>query len=209
MTTTAKDLIQRAVARSNKNDFGRSITAKELIPVLSDYLRQLYVDVAAADPQFFAASSPVAGSAGAWTTPTDAIVVFRILDAEGDEVAIVPFKDPDSELQPRLYELGRSFYSVTGDTDPAAGATLTFHYAMVHPALNAAAAWDHADNTLHASWTERHNALLIAELARYMAVKGGRAEEAELFAEEVKRGRDLLMAEVGIDPVAERARWDS
>lgn len=206
MSTTAKDLIQRAFGKSTKNDPDKLALRKEMVRVLSDYIRALYVEVAEVDEEFFPTSGDVTGSAGVWALPAAMIAPFRVLDASDDEVAIVPFRDVDAEIAPRVYQLGQSLYTVGETGDPATSAVLTIHGSMMHPALDPDEAWDHADNTLDATWPERHNELLIRELARYLARKGGRPDEAAALGEEVAAAKDLLLAEAALRAKARTER---
>lgn len=195
MTTTAKDLIQRAFARSTKNDPDKLANRKELIRALSDYVRGLYIDVAEVDEEFFQTSSAVTGVSGVWALPSTMIQPFVVLDADGDEVAVVPFRDQDAEIAPRVYQRGRSLYTVGETDDPATAAVLTIYGSLKHPALDPDAAWDAAGNTLDSSWPEDHNEILVCELARYLAFKGGRPDEAKALEGEREAAKALLIGE--------------
>lgn len=195
MTTTAKDLIQRAVARSTKNDPDKLASRKELVRALSDYLRTLYVEVAEVDDEYFGFEDDVTGASGVFAIPSNMIAVFLVKDADGEEVAIVPFRDVDTDIAPRVYQIGTNLYTVGETDDPADAAVLTLFGALLHPELDPTAAWDAADNTLDATWPERHNEVLIRELARLLAFKGGRPEEAVALAGERDEAKALLLAE--------------
>lgn len=207
MTTTAKDLIQRAFGKRTANDPDRLASRPEMIRALSDYIRQLYVEVAELDEEFFPTSSDVTGVAGVWAIPSTIIAVFRVLDANGDEVSIVPFRDPDADVAPRVYQRGTNLYTVGETGDPATTAVLTLHGTLVHPELDQTALWDATANTLDASWPERHNELLVRELARYLAFKGGRAAEAESLGLERDAAKALLIGEAKVRAKVRLARW--
>lgn len=195
MSTTAKDLIQRAVARSTRNDPDKTASRKELIRALSDFIRPLYVAVAEVDEEFFPTESDVTGSSGVWALPSTMIAPFYVEDADGVEVSIVPLTDRDADIAPRVYQQGTSLYTVGETGDPAGSEVLTIIGSFLHSALDPDEAWDHADNTLSSTWPERHNDLLVSVLARYLAVKREDAAEIAELAEEVKAGKALLLAE--------------
>lgn len=207
MTTTAKDLIIRAVARRTANDPDKTAGRPELIRALSDYLRQIYVQVAEVDIEFFGTSSDVTGASGVWAIPSTMIAVFDVRDSDDEAVSVVPFRDKDADIPPRVYQLGSSLYTVGETDDPGASAVLTLYGAALHAALDPTAVWDDAANTLESSWPERHNDLLVAVLARYLAFKGGRPTDVQEHDGEVTAAKALLFAEAELRAKTRSARW--
>lgn len=217
MATTAADIISGAYARRTANDPGKLASDRELVSVLSRFLRRVYSDVAKVSPEFFAKiSSAVAPASNKWPRPTDAVTIFKVeLEATGVEVHRTPFLDKQAEVPPAIYELGRSFYSVGRAADVANGIpadpnsateSLKFYYSMMHPALSPATA--PSALTLDASWPEHHNELLVLYLARYLAMKDGRnADEVTTLTVEIDDSHALLLEEAQGDDYRERHRW--
>lgn len=214
MAVTAKEIINRAFGRRTANDPGKLATPKELVGVLSDTIRQLYAQVAAVGPRYFAAVSALTGpTGGKWPMPADAIVVWRAEDSTGKEVKIVDIGDKDAESPPRIFEIRPGFYSVgyvptaaeIADgmaADPTNG-TLKFYYAKQHPPLDTAL--DPAAITLDASWPPQHNDILVDELAYYLAVKDGRSEsELTALRGGITRKTDTLLTEARLARYGQR-----
>jgi hypothetical protein len=186
MATTCRTLIEAAWNSSAANDPDTLATKSELIGVIDRRLKQLYIIAARYNPFFFGTTSSVTGDGTKWARPTDAELVIT---AYGDgtaggggdakltgtpEVSIVPFNDQDSELSPKIYQLGRDYYSAGSASDPSAstdGDKIKFYYAKQPADLDPSLDWEHATNTLATDWPEQFNDLLVLHLAYYMALK--------------------------------------
>lgn len=200
MSTTARDLITAAYAHRTANDPDKLAKTAELIRVLERKLLAVYAHVHEINPWFFSKSAAVVGVSSTWARPTDASRVLWIhsgADPVAGRVNIVPFRNVEADLAPRLYQLGRTFYPTGHASDPTGTASLTFVYAFQHPALDSTLAWDHATNTLDDSWPEHYNDLLVLPIAKYLAQKDGRSPtEIGLLEEERKELLALLEREV-------------
>lgn len=189
MATTAKDLIQPALAARTANDPGKLAGTSELIRRLSSRLRLLYAEANRTNPWYFATSLNVSPSASRWARPAGS-AVLRVYDTGSADpvdgrVYIVSLHDVEAELAPRIYPLGRDYYSVGRSGDPdASGDSLTFVMARLHAALDPTAAWDAAANTLEGAWPEHHNDLLITFLELYLARKDGRQADVAVLEPE-------------------------
>ena len=114
-----------------------------------------------------------------WRRPIDAESVWRVeadagtvpVTAAGTEVVVVPFDDKPAESgKPAIYEFGQQFYGASNPLDPTSG-TLVFFYSR-RPADPAS-----LTATLDSSWLEQFNEILILDVAAYLALKDGRADE--------------------------------
>lgn len=188
VTTTPRDILEAAYPRSMQNNPGTIATeSTELLAVVKRALDGCFAFAARINPTFFADTADVVGVGGVWARPETAESLFRIEEADGTEVVVVPYDDRTAEaLLPSLYEYGRNFYAAGNATDPGDTDTLTFYYSKRadQPAG--------LDSTLDALWVEQFNELLILEVALYLAVKDGAAQS---------RGNELQAL------VAERNRW--
>jgi hypothetical protein len=184
MSITCKQIIDAAYSRSTFNDPGKVATEKELIGVIDRYMRRLYADVAEVSPDYFGAQQAVVGSGGVWAKPSTAEVINRIQTAAGAIVSIVPFRDREGEISPRVYRFGASYYTVGLTGDPGATDTLTFFFSKSHPPLNMNVSPSDASNTLDPSFPVQFFDLPVIRVGRYLAVKDNRAEEVQMMMAE-------------------------
>jgi hypothetical protein len=212
-----------AFARRTANDVDALARGPELISQIDLFIRAIYAAVNKVNRRFFGDELTVDGDGTKWTRPVEATAILWVVSAgplgsgadqqvttAGTRVRIVPFTDREHETAPCIYPFGRYFYSPGRvgivppiRSDPSAslnGDKLKFFFAMRHPALAPLSAADHASNTLHASWREHYNNMIVAKLARYLAIKGGRAgPEVTLLDEEYTALEALLLAEAAAD----------
>lgn len=210
MTTTAKDLITAAYAHRTANDPDKLATKGELVSVLSRKLRAIYARAHEANPYFFSKTAEVVGVGGTWDRPEDAARVLWIYsgaDPVAGRVRIVPFRDIEAELPPRLYQLGLTFHPTGHDADPSGTDPLTFVYAFTHPDLDPVQLWDTEANTLDESWPEHYNDILVLRIAKYLAAKDGRAP-TELAALEAEHTELLALFDLELARhLRETTRW--
>lgn len=216
MATTCKLIIESAWARRTANDPDKLATGKELVRVIDRKLKQVYAKVGKVSRRFFATTSNVTPDGTKWVRPSDAIAVLwvesggaagtgadRKITPNGTRVYITPFSNRDAEVSPRIYPLGRNYLTEGGASNPSASANgdvLTFTYAKRHPDLAPDSATDASANTLDSTWPEHYNDILIAHVARYLAIKDGRpATELTPLDIEIKELEDLLLAEAADD----------
>jgi hypothetical protein len=203
VTTTAQDILTGALARSLKNSPDRLATnATELLQLVIRSMRGLYAFAARVNPTYFAESAVVAFAAGGWARPELAESVFRIENPTPTEVVVVPFDDRKAEpSRPAVYRLGGKFITAGNALDPVAG-NLTFFYARrpTSPANLTPA-------TLDAQWTEQFNELLMLEVAIYLAIKDGRAEEVGSLTADRDKWAQLFVAYLEHETVNEVRRF--
>lgn len=173
VATTPQIILDGAYAKSQKNKPGAIATESvELLQLVIRAMRGLYAFAARINPTFFAESAVVAFAGAGWARPNNAEAVFRIENPAGAEVVLVPYDDRRAEAGlPSVYAFGQIYRPASaGAPDPQAG-NLTFFYSKrpTDPANLAA--------LLDALWTEQFNELLILEVAIYLAIKDGRADE--------------------------------
>ena len=197
MATTPQDILNAAYAKSEKNMPGTIATeSTELLQLVIRAMRGLYAFAARVNPIHFAESAAVVLAAGKWARPATAESIWRIeggaatvpVMAAGTEVVVVPVDDKLAESgKPAVYEFGQAFYSAGNASDPTSG-TLTFFYSKrpTDPATLSAA--------LDAMWVEQFNELLVLEVAIYLALKDGRADEAAALRAERDREAQLFIA---------------
>jgi hypothetical protein len=190
VVTTPRIILDGAYAKSQKNKPGAIATESvELLQLVIRAMRGLYAFSARINPTFFAESAAVAFAAPGWPRPQTAEAIFRIENPAGAEVVVVPFDDRGAEKgMPAVFPLGQVYRPASaGAPDPQAG-NLTFFYSKrpTDPAdLNA---------TLDALWTEQFNELLILEVAIYLAIKDGRADELGAYKSDRDRWANLFGA---------------
>lgn len=173
VTTTGQDILNMAIGRSRKNTPSKLATdATELLQLVIRSMRGLYAFAARINPTFFAESASVAFAGAGWAMPETAQSVWRIENPTGTEVVVVPVDDRAAEpSKPAVYRYGKTYRTAGNALDPVAG-NLTFFYARrpTSPANLSPA-------TLDAQWVEDFNELLGLEVAIYLALKDGRANE--------------------------------
>lgn len=202
MVTTAQDIVDAAMGRSLKNIPNQIATgATELLKTVNRAMDGLYAFAARVNPLFFADSLSVAYSAPGWARPPQAESVFRIEDPSFVEVVVVPYDQRDAEPgKPALYRLGQVFRSAGNTNDPTSG-NLTFFYSK-RPTAPAALA-----NTLDSLWAETFNELLSLEVAIYLALKDGRAEEIQGLMADRDRWVTLFVAFLEHETANERRAY--
>lgn len=222
MATTCKTLIEGAYARSTANDPNRLATNAELIGVIDRRLKSIYSFAARRNPFYFGDTSMVVGDGSKWPRPANAELMIRVesagggvakkIAAQGTEIAVVPFEDRNAEYSPKVYELGRGYYSVGGAADPDAGATgdtLAFFYSRRHPDLDPTKPTDDPTNTLEADWPEQFNDLIVLHLAKYLSLKDVARSQPEYEAL-VGEEKDLFVTfgnHLEHENYVMRARW--
>lgn len=204
---TVKDLVEAAFALRSANNPESLAGPGELVLLVDRLVKGIYQDVAKVNPRYFGFTSDVDPSSSKWAWPATAALVYHLEAVAGGSAAVtagteitrIELAEADAFDPPRVYRLGRYYYSVGEDGDPVAsagGSRLRFHCAMRHPSLDPTAALDDAANTLDPSWNDDFSGVLIHPIARYLAVKDGRGgTELEAYVEEEKAWRALLLAE--------------
>ena len=191
MATTVQDIVVAALARSAKNRPGYLATnSTELTGSVYRVLRGFFAAGARINPTFYGKTASVALTAGGWPRPADCEAVFRIETPATPpvEVVVVPYDDRAAETsKPALYRLGQVYFSAGNSLDPTVG-NLTFWYSK-QPGVLAG-----LTDTLDPLWPETFNNALIIDLAMYLAIKDGRADEAQVLQPERDRWVTLYQA---------------
>jgi hypothetical protein len=194
VTTTVQMILNAAYSRSTQNNPGTIATeSTELLAVVQRALDGCYAFAARINPTFFADTADVVGVAGVWARPEAAESIFLIEEADGTEVAVVPYNDRTAEeLMPSVYEFGQNFYKAGNTSDPGDTDTLTFYFASRPATLTA------LSDVLDAMWREQFNELLELEVAIYLATKDGAGEarntELQVLAGERNRWANRMAA---------------
>lgn len=183
---TVQNVWDRALARSIENE-ADLLSATEVINIISDKQRELYLMAALENPDYFGTSTTlIRGSYTAvWDIDSNRPAVISKLEiAElvgtptgrtvGEEVNIVAFRHQSLGLAPRVYLRDRKLTDV-GDmnTDNVNYVNkLTMYYSPIPTALTAVS----SNISLPEEWIN----LLVLPLARWMAVRdGGRDNEVQ------------------------------
>ncbi len=179
VTTTFQEIIDAAWATSIKNQPNTLAVAEtELFNLVDRVLRKYYAAAARVNPIHFAEQATVAHAPGppaGWARPDGSENVFRIEEADGTHVRVVPQDDKLAvgSIVPAVYELGRFFR--VADTVPSGTPALEFYYTKrpLKPA--------DVTGLLDPLWEEEFNELLVQEVALYLATKDNRTEEMQMF----------------------------
>ena len=206
VTTTPEELMEAAYSKSTKNNPGAIATeSTELFELVIRMLRKFFSVAARVNPLYFAGSSVVAapGAATGWDRPEGAESVFRIEEAGGTEVVVVPHDDRACESGlPAVYRLGKSYYTAgnAGDPDPATDA-LTFWYSRrpTDPT--------NFTSVIDSQWEEAYNELVVLEIAAYLAHKDGRAEELQMLIKDRDEWLRLFIMFLEHETSNERRRY--
>src|SRR5690554_3201370 len=140
VTTTPRDIIHAAYARSTQNMPGTIASeSTELREVVIRAMRGIYAVAARVNPYFFAdVEGGVQHNGTGWPRPFGAESVFRI-EGEGtsggnveagEEVVVVSLEDRAAETgMPAVYRLGQTYRPAGNPKDPTSQDRLTFFYA--------------------------------------------------------------------------------
>lgn len=181
--TTVQDILDGAYGASTQNQPSTIATeATELLAVVKRKIAGIYAFASRVNPIHFSDTLDVVGVASQWERPEAANAIFRIENASDVEVVVVPFDDRlAAEPEIAVYEFAGLFTASPGQTSPpGATDTLTFWYSKRPDDPNP----DNLTGVLDPDWDDAYSDLLVFELAIYLALKDGRAEElAALKAE--------------------------
>lgn len=169
-----RQILDQAIPRSGYNVPGVSGADAELLLLVTRSFRALWAAAARINPGYFGEVATVSynGTTG-WPRPTNAELVDAIEKADGTEVSIVPREDRSLDgVEARLWEWGQLFRSPGGTLDPTTE-DLTFYISVRAPAPAT------LDTNLDDRFPDDFTALLVEEVAIYLALKDGpRSEEA-------------------------------
>jgi hypothetical protein len=201
--STPSDIIVAAIGRSSKNRADILANNSEMLALVYRSLRGVFSIGAEVNPLFFAKTADVAVGGSGWSRPADAEAVFRIelLPAPGAEVVVVPFDDQGAEAGlPAVYRYGQIYRSAGNTYDPVAQ-SLRFFYSKI-PASPAT-----VGDSFDALWPTTFDALLIEDVATYLAVKDGRMDEAQALIIERNMWLARFVAFLEHETVNERRRF--
>jgi len=165
-----QQILDFAYAKSLKNQPTKIANeAVELLEQVNRTMAVLYSFAAGINPTFFGKKATMTVATLTWPEPTDSEAIYY-MEQGANEVVVVPVDEQDLEpgkLQVTSY--GRTFYAAS--TAPPTANDIDAYYAKkadVEVSLS-----DNLDTT----WDEGHNELVILEIALFLAIKDGRAEE--------------------------------
>lgn len=185
MTTTAQQIVDRAVARNTANRLS-SLTSDnaEMLHQVGAFQTQLRAMLVGGNRTFYQAQDSLTSTAASSKRVIDLedadTPVYRVLRvelADGTEVAPVDLQDTDAELAPRYYPKGRTLVEVGSDwnTSSAAAQTLTVYYVSGVTAIDTTGALSQTVG-IEDEWAW----LLDNRLARYLAAKDVGRDPAEV-----------------------------
>ena len=183
VTTIVQDILDGAYSKSTQNQPGQIATESvELVELVTRLLRGLYSFAAAINPIHFAVKVPVTGVASVWARPENAEAVIRIETLAFAEVSIVPYDDRLADNpNPSVYEFARVFTASEGQTTPPAPTVVLDFWCSKRPVDPSPFT---TSGVLDPDWQEDFNELLVLEVAIFLAIKDGRAAEAEQLKQE-------------------------
>lgn len=171
VTITPQDVLNQAYAKSLKNQPGFIANeATELLAQVNRALRALYSIAASINPTFFGKSADMSEAGQTWLEPDDAESVYYMEEKSGGaEVIVVPVNEQDVEPGKKaVYSVGRVFRA--SSTNPPSAVVTAYYSKKSEIAAS-------LSTPLDQTWDEGHNELLVLELALFLAIKDGRAEE--------------------------------
>lgn len=184
--TTPQELITDALGRSASNRADVLLLGAELLRELARVLAELSILAAAKDPTVFGQIDAVSFvpdvNLGGWPRPTTVVTVYRIeatpttvatpAIASGTEITVIPFHDRRlADGDPAVYRFGQAYRSAGNAVDPTGGQLLLFSAGLLSAPGSLTAPLD-------PRWPTAFNMLLILALARFLAAKDGRTDEA-------------------------------
>ena len=168
---TVQQILNRAYSKSLKNQPGFiADEATELLAQVNRAFRAFYGMAARVNPTFFGTTATMSEASATWVEPTDAESVYYLeQDSDKAEVIVVPIEEQDAEPgELAVYSLGRVYQA--SSSNPPSG-VLNVYYSMAFPEASA------LGDTIDPSWPDSHNELAVLEIAIFLAIKDGRAEE--------------------------------
>lgn len=216
--TTAQQIIDAAIASSLANDGGRSELSNnlvELLNVLNRRIQSFYVLAGTPSEQggagrgdYFATEANVILRTGFVALPAAAFRHSFVRATDGVAVAVVPQIDLDigrAEMPPAVVYQRDKVKSAGRAGDPAVGESLTVRYTPLPALLTDGAHFIGATTATDATtsaWPEAvGNPYLVAWLCRYLALKAGDRDPAELQAinDDLQEAAQQLAVVVGIE----------
>ena len=182
-TTTVQDVLDGAYGTSTKNQPDTIANEEtELLAVVKRKLAGLYAFASRINPIHYSASVDVTGVDGTWERPDAANAIFRIEDANFEEVVVVPFDDRlAAEPKISVYEFSGLFTADPLQTNPPGDTDdLTFWFSKRPDDPDP----DDLTGVLDPDWDDAYTDLLIFELAIYLSLKDVRVEEVAAFKSE-------------------------
>lgn len=186
--TIASDYITAAYGLSTKNNPTKTATPTELLRILNTSFHACYAIAARINYLAFAVREVIPKITLGWPYPACAELVFRIELATGEEVALVPYNQRFAEPgRPGVYYLG-GFYNAAGNPTDPGDEPLVLLYSKMPVSFTTVD--DEGDTT----WHTRHDRLVIADLAMYLARKDGRTDELPDLSAERDAALQLFVA---------------
>ena len=193
---TVQNVIDGGVAYSTLNDTTLAVDS-ELIGVIDRAQKELMARHSSRFITKTTVSAPGAGTA--WTAPVTS-KIHRIEKADGTKVHVVDVDDQEAAFDPRVYRLTDAVYTVGSNPNPASEA-LVFIHATVPATLSA------TGSNLQGSWPEWWTRILELEVALFLAVKDGRASEAQLIQVELNSKKAEFDMDMAEDQTTEEHRY--
>ena len=200
MTTTAQQIMDRAVARNTANRLS-SLTddTTQILWRIGTEEQSIFARLAGENRTYYQTSTSVASNAAASgrvvslsAVSPPVLRVLRVEKSDGTEVYPVDLRDTDAELAPRYYPRGLSLVEVGSDwASNSSAVTLTIYYVQGATALSTTGAL-----TQTVTIPDAFADLLDNRLARWLAEKDvGRdpAEIAMLDQEYAKRYDEFVV----------------
>ena len=195
MAYTAQEIIDAAVQRSDLNN-PDLVPPAQLLTYLSQFERAAYTRAARINPEYFgtdAVTEVRADETGAWdiaTTPGKIAALTRVYIetivgtvgtlVEGDKVNLIGLRWPDIDLAPRAYVRGRVITEYEGELGVDSSNYVSTLRCFYSP-LPVGIATLSQTVGLPDEWAD----MLILPLAKVLAIRDGRIQEAPAYDAEM------------------------
>lgn len=179
--TTVEQIITAALARNRKNQPGITATSAELLAAFCRVYPVFFTIAARVNPAYFGVREVLLEDSESdpegWARPADAELVFRLEDADGVEVIVVPADERDADpTRPAVYGWGQVYYPAGQVLDPEPGTDELTVWFSKTPELP-----DSTADELDPLWPMQFDELLVLELALLLAHKDERMAEVGLL----------------------------
>jgi len=206
MSISAQTVMDRAIQRSAMNN-PDLVPPAQMLGYLSTNEKAAFIAAAKRNPDFFGKSGTTATRSvytAGWdltSSPGDVGIVSLIEVAAisgsvtgvsvGDKVSMVSLRWPQLALSPRGYIRGHTIYgyqSELGADNSNLVTQLTVHYSELPASIT--------DVDTYVSLPDEWVDLLVLPLARILAIRDGRPDEAKLLQEEYQMLFELFLEQV-------------
>lgn len=176
--------------------------SNELVPLVDQLQKKYFGRAAQINPRYWGTSTTIAASSNKWTLPSSVLRFWRIEKTDGTEVKLVSKDDVSAEFPPRVYQLGRTLYTVneTGDPDETTDSLVV--YSNRYPSDVTS-----TSDSIDTEFPDHFYPLLEMGVAEYLARRAGLFDLAATLRERISELEGQFDAEVAGYTTARAQRW--